>query len=647
MPEMRSRALPAIRRLRSLAGAPLGGFARDVVVVYVVLLSITAVLKMSLLRAVYADELSTAVGVTDGSAVTSIITACRLFAADTLQMLPVALGFVLLGRLFHLRLRWILLIPASLMIAMGALSWLSYRELGLPLSLEVFWLSTTWVGGHLDAFTPVAARLLPVFGILLVLLLLIAGPVALSKVPALHPRLNAFTGLVVALLWSASLVVVISRGLAADSIATRSYWATTLAWLFQLDEVDPLRSPPTTRDELRAEYSTVAFPSGRGSSDAPVNGGKPVRYIVVIVMETAPARYYPLGQDPAFPTFARMARGGVIALEHYSTMPYTAEAIYSIVTGMYPVHRIYRLASRAESRSSLAALLRDAGFETTFIDTFDIDWSPASRMGEMWRGLGFGRLETGHSPKQRGVRTAEPEAKSFAIAVRAVESARARGKGAFVVLATALGHFPWTDGPTRDSAGSLAVMHSIGRSMDSLTGALIARLDTLGVLDESLIIVTGDHGLRFREEFEAAGASMPDMELTFHVPFILYAPGAVTRSVRIEAPTSHVDIAPTIAALAGLPTDSLLLHGLSILSPSLPDRVLFGFATGLSPADYVIRDGQRYTVNHLTGTVRTRRTAPTLGPLWPADSARQILANGRRAVAHSTAFQLGGGAQRK
>jgi hypothetical protein len=75
---------------------------------------------------------------------------------------------------------------------------------------------------------------------------------------------------------------------------------------------------------------------------------------------------------------------------------------------------------------------------------------------------------------------------------------------------------------------------------------------TNGRLDKTIIVVTGDHGIRTATEdpsFEPHGL-VPDY--SFHVPLLIFAPKVLESQQTIQGVTSHVDIAPTVLDLLGI-----------------------------------------------------------------------------------------------
>lgn len=83
------------------------------------------------------------------------------------------------------------------------------------------------------------------------------------------------------------------------------------------------------------------------------------------------------------------------------------------------------------------------------------------------------------------------------------------------------------------------------RFNDMLVGEVIAELEALGRLDRTVVIVTSDHGDEIndnRANYWGHGTNFTRWQV--QVPMILHLPGRAP--ARIEARTSHVDVAPTL-----------------------------------------------------------------------------------------------------
>jgi len=87
--------------------------------------------------------------------------------------------------------------------------------------------------------------------------------------------------------------------------------------------------------------------------------------------------------------------------------------------------------------------------------------------------------------------------------------------------------------------------------VDAQLGRLFARLDELGLAENTIIAVVSDHG----EEFFEHGAKTHRNNLhveTIHVPWILRWPGGLEAGVEVDVSVGLEDVAPTLFGLCGL-----------------------------------------------------------------------------------------------
>ncbi|MDB5351306.1 MAG: Arylsulfatase [Planctomycetota bacterium] len=90
-------------------------------------------------------------------------------------------------------------------------------------------------------------------------------------------------------------------------------------------------------------------------------------------------------------------------------------------------------------------------------------------------------------------------------------------------------------------------------SLDAELGRLFAELDRRGLRDDTIIVLTSDHGEHFGEhDLFGHGVSLYEPEV--HVPLLIFAPG-VPRGRTMEAPVSLRDIPSTLVDMIGVGTD--------------------------------------------------------------------------------------------
>ena len=90
--------------------------------------------------------------------------------------------------------------------------------------------------------------------------------------------------------------------------------------------------------------------------------------------------------------------------------------------------------------------------------------------------------------------------------------------------------------------------------MDACIQSIFNALESHGIMDETLIILNGDHGETLYDHecwFDHHGL----YDVTLHVPLIIRYPGKVPAGTRVSGYNQHKDLVPTIMDLAKIETD--------------------------------------------------------------------------------------------
>ncbi len=146
--------------------------------------------------------------------------------------------------------------------------------------------------------------------------------------------------------------------------------------------------------------------------------------------------------------------------------------------------------------------------------------------------------------------------------------------------------------------GDLAAYDGEVAFADEIVGTLFTSLKSRGWYDNATIVVLADHGEGLGDHIEEEhGLFLYDEVI--RVPWIVRLPGAQSAGRRVKDPVQHIDLLPTLAALAGLAAPpglrgrdlSVALHGRGTLAPqgiyaeALYPRYHFGWSELLSLTD--------------------------------------------------------------
>ena len=359
-----------------------------------------------------------------------------------------------------------------------------------------------------------------------------------------------------------------------------------------------------------------------GCGDAP--GAPPIRNVVVVVIDTLRADHLESYgyQRPTSPFLAELARGGVLFEDASSPAPQTVPAVLSLWSGVHPSRhgvqyfpasdsfhpRMPRAPPTAPSETTfMAEYFRAAGFQTGAVVTNP--W-----LQSKW---GFAQGFDWYMHRGPGTRGAEVNAAALEI-LDDIDAPRfllylhymdvhapylpseeyladfARGiYGSYV-------HWNGRKGAVSatDLAYTRAVYDAGIRTMDDALREFVVELSDRGLLEQTLLVVTGDHGEEFYEH-EGLGHGHALYGELLRVPLVITHPSLSPR--RIATPVGLIDVLPTLLALTGIATRgdytgvSLLplLRGQEGAGPAA-DRPLF-FELGWAKS---IRRGDRKLIRH-------------------------------------------------
>jgi phosphoglycerol transferase MdoB-like AlkP superfamily enzyme len=358
-------------------------------------------------------------------------------------------------------------------------------------------------------------------------------------------------------------------------------------------------------DALGREYAVLAS-SKKGAPDRRYWARAGGFDVIVLILETAPAKYDSFESLDDLPTLRQLAQHSWIGSSHYSTFPYTSKATFSILTSMYPPNPIF-FGGRPRQAPGLVRALASAGYETRYYvpHGFETHFEDAMyaaigfdiiRISKDTGGWGYGQKYYEH--------VMDHDVEGLQALMRDAHDFSRQDRRYLAVFSPQIGHAPWPDvlrGGTEMSLGKRA--RALVSLQDEWLGQLVRQLSNDGRLDKTIIVVTGDHGVRTANEdpsFEPHGLLA---DITFHVPLLIFAPQILRDRQVLHGVTSHVDVAPTVLDLLGITQGREFEQGLPVWESEGNPRKVFlwagdylgaeGFAQGHSfavwnkVADYV------------------------------------------------------------
>ncbi len=274
--------------------------------------------------------------------------------------------------------------------------------------------------------------------------------------------------------------------------------------------------------------------------------------VVLLVLESL--RHDAIGPE-MMSKLEAWGRQGLRLRRHYAGSNASHLGLYALLYGRSPI--TYDATLDARIPPQLPASLRGSGYETIFLTAGDCNGF--RRMSEYLNAEAFDHLivDDGEVWQDRPLRDSRVLAQ-----VRRLATERSR-RPRFIMAFLMSTHFPYTfpaDFDLHQPSGEhidylnwkqadREVLRNRYRNAAAFLESEILR--TLQALDSrrNVVIVTGDHGESLGEDGGLAHGTRGS-EMQLRVPFVMVGPGIAASS--IEAPTTHVDLLPTLLhALAG------------------------------------------------------------------------------------------------
>jgi phosphoglycerol transferase MdoB-like AlkP superfamily enzyme len=371
------------------------------------------------------------------------------------------------------------------------------------------------------------------------------------------------------------------------------------------------RLASATDAQITAEYRLLSNSPELTLYKSPLHGKARGFDLIVWVCETLPMKAVAArGGLGTFPNLARLTGSAWLANEHYTTAPYSSAAGFSLLTSMYPPNSLSwifqgRSSGQLHETSGLLSELGKMGYETEVFfpgdASFDSDLELVRTAGAKKTFISDVHLAPYEkTPWQRRLQLDQT---AFAELKKSVDGWTQHGTAYAALFFPQVGHAPWenitglTGSPTRLQLGE-----ALMGLQDRWLGELIDLLARRNRLEKTLILVTGDHGIRTLNEDPALPRAMLD-EYSFHVPLMLYAPGALSPRTRIDGLTSHLDVAPSLLDLLGASVQPPFFQGLPFWDSGIASRKVFFLGSATVGSDGLHLPGKFYAMPRLSGLV--------------------------------------------
>jgi len=313
------------------------------------------------------------------------------------------------------------------------------------------------------------------------------------------------------------------------------------------------------------------------------------------------------GYDPT-PYLATLASQGVSFTSARSVVTHTTKALFALLTGRRPgaCQDIGETVPVVEPYASLATILeKGMGFRTAFFQsptgTFE------SRPG-LVHNLGFNKFYAREDLNDPNCHIGYLGADEFALLEPIKDWIKSDERPFLLTIMCSATHDPYE---VPAWYGELAETPAERYQQtitytDRFIAALDVELASLGLTDNTIFCVVGDHGEAFGEH-RIQGHERVAFEEVLHIPMCLRAPLLIEPGQRISDPVSSVDLTPTILSLLGFDSEAIGFDGTNALDPLRQDRkVYFAGWMQQGPSGFIQQD-RKFVYDPEQGTVTLHR----------------------------------------
>jgi arylsulfatase A-like enzyme len=324
--------------------------------------------------------------------------------------------------------------------------------------------------------------------------------------------------------------------------------------------------------------------------------------VVVVVLEGVQGKFTSLADSESnlTPFMAKLAAQGVEFSNMRTSLSHTTKALFALLSGRFPSasQDIVEAVPAAKPYGGIATILADKlGYRTAFFQS--AMGSFEGRPGLVYN-LGFQKFWSRDDLDDPNTHVGYLGSDEFAMLKPVTDWIRAEERPFLAVILCSVTHDPyvapeWFCTPAKEPVERYR--QSI-RYTDKFLASLDVELTRLGLAEETIFCVVGDHGEAFGEH-GLWGHNRIAFDELLHIAFCLRAPFLTEPGSKITFPVSSIDLTPTLLGLLGFETESAGFDGRDVLSPVPEDRKVF-FAGWMreGPAGFV--QGNRKIVYHPT-----------------------------------------------
>jgi lipoteichoic acid synthase len=341
----------------------------------------------------------------------------------------------------------------------------------------------------------------------------------------------------------------------------------------------------------RADYvrlKEAAADAGASPREPPVDTRlKPTaqtekRNVVLIHLESARARSVtPYNEHlQTTPYLNELAKESLVAERAYAVVPHTSKALVSVNCGIEPhlVRRITEADPDGVPARCLADLLGEQGYDSVWFSSATKDFEDRP---DLVKNFGYDEFYPVESMDKEGFQKSSYFGYEDDIMLEPSREwlEEHRDKPFLATYLGVTGHHdyrPIDRYGSKDFAESEKLNHYQNemRYLDFFVKNVIEQYKEMGLYDNTIFVIYGDHGEGFGEH-DLYQHDNTIYEEGIRTPLIIHDPGRFRNGKRVETLTNETDILPTVMDLLGYEVEGGKYPGRSLLAPPDVERKLY------------------------------------------------------------------------
>jgi len=176
-------------------------------------------------------------------------------------------------------------------------------------------------------------------------------------------------------------------------------------------------------------------------------------------------------------------------------------------------------------------------------------------------------------------------------------------KRSFTFLFMYSTHFPYESPYRKDlKKGSKESYRKAQKYVSDTIESLVNNMEKEGLLENTAVVITADHGEAFRKRPGVNGHGSSLNEEAIKIPLMILLPG-LKKGVVSHRNGTHVDLAPTLADLAGIKRESSW-QGINLLDENEKEKPSFVFTRSSKKLNGIVDGNYKYISNIVEGQER-------------------------------------------